>query len=169
MDHGRFQAFASKKLFVSETDHKLSSKTLTREVRELQATVWVLVQNQSRLQQTPREETKALAAQRTASRTILNPSRHAHLIYSLWANFGSGVIKARLKDWARPAQQTSTLKSFLCGFFFKPSLGAAHWLELSIAASGFSLQVPEEGQVLEKPGSKPSTQVPAPPASLSRC
>jgi len=53
VDHGRSQAVVHKKLFVSKTDYKLNSRTLTWEVRdrELQVSAWVSVQNQNRLQQ----------------------------------------------------------------------------------------------------------------------
>lgn len=119
-------------------------RTLTWEVRdrELQVSAWVLVQNQNRLQQIHGKKAclrmlvKALAENRAKNwiRDYPKPLKTCTLdIYSLWAKFGSGVIKVHLKDWARPVKQTSSLKSFFCSLLFKPSLWAACWLQSSIA------------------------------------
>lgn len=164
-----FKLLHQKKLFVSETAHKFSSKTLTWKVRELQATAWVLVQNQSGLQQTPREEARALAARRTASRTVLNPwdthtwfilfeltlaqvwSKHASRTgqgqynkHLLWK--ASFVASSSSQVWEQPAGWSSVVLPL---WFFS----ASTW----------------RGAGAREAGQQPSTQVPAPPASLSHC
>lgn len=53
VDHGRSWAFIPKKLFVSKTYYKLSSRTLTWEVKNASCLCLSIVQNQNTLQQIP--------------------------------------------------------------------------------------------------------------------